>query len=73
MEWEKVMENDEWGWGSVRGIGDRGFVCSGAKYGGRNGEEGMDGDDGKAVEWLGDGGIWGRGGKGSKGKQLSGE
>ena len=73
MEWEKVMENDEWGWGSVRGIGDRGFVCSGAKYGRRNGEEGMDGDDGKAVEWLGDGGIWGREIKGSKGKQWSGE
>ena len=47
------MENDEWGWGSVRGIGDRGFVCSGAKYGGRNGEEGMDGDDGEGSGMVG--------------------
>ena len=53
MEWEKVMENDEWWWGSVRGIGDRGFVCSGAKYGGRNGEEGMYGDDGEGSGMVG--------------------
>ena len=47
------MENDEWGWGNVRGIGDRGFVCSGAKYGGRDGEEGMYGDDGEGSGMVG--------------------
>ena len=65
MEWEKVMENDEWGWGSVRGIGDRGYVCSGAKYGGRNGEEGMDGDD---REGSGVVEGWGDMGAGKQGK-----
>ena len=65
MEWEKVMENDEWGWGSVRGIGDRGFVCSGAKYGGRNGEEGMGGDDGEGSGMVGG---WGDMGAGNQGK-----
>ena len=73
MEWKKVMENDEWGWGSVRGIGDRVLFAAERSMAGAMEMRGWMGMMGKAVEWLGDGGIWGRGIKGSKGKQWSGE